>query len=538
MAAKLLGRARACVLGQPFATFVLPEDVAMFQRRCEAFAASSQTSVCEIRIRRADGSWFWARLDFFSAPSVSVTCRWPVRFTLWDVTDYQHAKELLRFHKMWIDEDGATMKVGGWQLDVATGEGSWTDGVARIYDLDPSAPTNRDIGIRFFPDESRPIIEKAVDSAIKFARPYDLELELVSAKGVRKWIRTIGHPVEENGRVVRVAGSFQDITERKRAEVERNNFAAQLQQAQRVASIGRLAGGVAHDFNNLLTSIMAHVELCRDELGVDSPVEEYLVEIMNAAQCSAGIVRQLLSLARKQAVMPEVLDLNEHIARTLTVLQRLIGENIDLVWLPQARRARVNVDPAQIDQILTNLIVNARDAITGNGTITVETMDTTLDADYCAEFEGMVSGDYVVVSVCDTGVGMTPEVQPHIFEPFFLPRRMRKAPDWGWPQSMTSSNRTTGILRFTANRAMDRPFGSFSPVTNRPKRFFRKSRNRLRPAGRKPYFWSRTKEAFGLRPRCFSGSSAMWFWRRKTRKRPCALSTNTQAPFTCWSPMS
>jgi two-component system, cell cycle sensor histidine kinase and response regulator CckA len=216
----------------------------------------------------------------------------------------------------------------------------------------------------------------------------------------------------------------EDITERVSLE-------SQLRQAQKMESIGRLAGGVAHDFNNLLTAIMGHTEACRRACPAGTEALSHLDAILDAARRSASITRQLLAFARKQAIAPVVLDLNEHVTGTLALLRRLIGEDIELAWLPNARSARVKMDPSQVDQVLANLAANARDAIAGVGKLTIETADASLDAAYCAEHAEAAVGDYVMLAVSDTGCGMDRETAAHAFEPFYTTKPMGKGTGLG-----------------------------------------------------------------------------------------------------------
>jgi CheY-like chemotaxis protein len=185
-------------------------------------------------------------------------------------------------------------------------------------------------------------------------------------------------------------------------------------------SVGRLAGGVAHDFNNMLGVILGHAELALEQADAAmAPISANLREIKKAGERSAALTQQLLALARKQTVAPRVLDLNETIDGTLSMLRRLIGENIDLAWLPGHGLGRVKMDSSQIDQILTNIALNARDAIQGNGKITIETAEAAFSDSYCAEHPGFVPGRYVSLMVSDNGCGMNQETLSHIFEPFF-----------------------------------------------------------------------------------------------------------------------
>ena len=227
---------------------------------------------------------------------------------------------------------------------------------------------------------------------------------------------TISPMRDASGQLVNYVAVKRDITEHLRLE-------AQFQQAQKMESVGRLAGGVAHDFNNLLMGIMGYAELCRDALEPRSPLRVYLDEITNGAKRSAAITRQLLAFARKQTIAPVVMDLNEAVPGMIKLLRRLVGEDIELVWKPGPGLATIKMDPSQLDQILANLTVNARDAIGGVGKLTIETANVTLDATFCARHEGAIPGSYVRLAVSDTGSGMDKATLAHLFEPFFTTKR-------------------------------------------------------------------------------------------------------------------
>ncbi|MCB2214978.1 transporter substrate-binding domain-containing protein [Desulfofustis glycolicus] len=203
------------------------------------------------------------------------------------------------------------------------------------------------------------------------------------------------------------------------SEQERKSLEQQLIQAQKMESVGRLAGGVAHDYNNMLGVIIGNAELLADTLAPSDHGYEEIEEILNAARRSADITRQLLAFARRQTIAPRSIDLNEAIELSLKMLRRLIGENIELIWHPGHERRKITIDPVQIDQILTNLCVNARDAIDDTGTITIETAGRTFDEAYCADHAGFIPGDFAVLVVSDNGTGMTKEQMNSIFEPFF-----------------------------------------------------------------------------------------------------------------------
>lgn len=211
----------------------------------------------------------------------------------------------------------------------------------------------------------------------------------------------------------------RDLTERKKAEKSRMELEGQLRQAQKMESIGRLAGGVAHDYNNMLSVILGYAELSLTKTTPGSVLHDNLSEILDAARRSAGITRQLLAFARKQTVEPQVLDLNVTVEGMLKILQRLIGEDLQLCWQPGTNLWPVLIDPSQVDQILANLCINARDAIAAGGTIHIETENRILDEEICHHHAGWRPGDYVRLVVRDAGCGMDAETMEKIFEPFF-----------------------------------------------------------------------------------------------------------------------
>ena len=240
--------------------------------------------------------------------------------------------------------------------------------------------------------------------------------------------------------------TVRDITERKRAEEERYALEVQLRQSQKLEAIGTLAGGIAHDFNNLLMGIMNYVELCRDAVGPDHPAHKWLDEISTDSERTANLTRQLLAFARKQTIVPKALDLNDAISGMLTLLRRLLGEDIDLAWQPGTALWPVEMDPSQLDQVLVNLTVNARDAIGDVGKLTIETMNITLDEAYCAEHVGTVSGDYVTLVVSDDGCGMDKDVLEHLFEPFFTTKEFGKGTGLGLPTVHGIVNQNDGFV--------------------------------------------------------------------------------------------
>jgi PAS domain S-box-containing protein len=222
-----------------------------------------------------------------------------------------------------------------------------------------------------------------------------------------------------------------DITEIKHAEVERGKLQTQLNQAQKMESVGRLAGGVAHDFNNMLGVILGHTELALLQADEKHDLYSDLKEIQKAAKRSADITKQLLAFARKEIISPKKLDLNDTVESMLNMLRRLIGEDIDLVWKPSAHLWPVKMDPSQIDQILANLCINARDAIDGVGKLTIETGRKSFDEEYCKDHPGFIPGDFMLLAVSDNGCGMDKDTLDNLFEPFFTTKDVGKGTGLG-----------------------------------------------------------------------------------------------------------
>jgi signal transduction histidine kinase len=216
-----------------------------------------------------------------------------------------------------------------------------------------------------------------------------------------------------------IAAQVATVLMRKQDEKEKIQLEEQLRHAQKMESVGRLAGGVAHDFNNMLSVIIGHANLGLALLAPDQPLHSSMEEILTAAQRSAELTRQLLAFARKQTIAPRVIDLSRIVSGIFKMLKRLIGEQIELVWNERGDLWPVKVDPSQIDQILANLCVNASDSITGYGKIFLETGNCLVDEGYCACNPGVVPGSYVRLSVSDSGCGMDKETRARIFEPFF-----------------------------------------------------------------------------------------------------------------------
>jgi signal transduction histidine kinase/ActR/RegA family two-component response regulator len=263
--------------------------------------------------------------------------------------------------------------------------------------------------------------------------------------------------------VSQLAHMAWDIVIGIRARNEKAALEHQLQQAQKMESVGRLAGGVAHDFNNMLGAILGHLELAIEQVDPGTPLREDLELAKHAAWRSADLTRQLLAFARRQTVALKVLDLNATVDGMLKMIERLIGEHISLAWHPSPGLWPVKMDPSQLDQVLANLCLNARDAIATVGTMTIETGNVTLDEHYCVANEGASPGDYVRLVVSDNGCGMDKETLSHLFEPFYTTKVLGKGTGLGLATVYGVIKQNHGFINVYSEPAVGTKFTLYLP---------------------------------------------------------------------------
>jgi len=271
--------------------------------------------------------------------------------------------------------------------------------------------------------------------------------------------------LNEQGAPDFIAGSLIDVTELKRSEAEKAKLEDQLHQSQKMEMVGRLAGGIAHDFNNMLTLILGHTEMALEHFDPSQTVYTDLEAIREAATRSADLTRQLLAFARKQIIMPEVLELDNLIGKMLPMLRRLIGENIKLIWIPNSKNSHLKIDPSQIDQIVVNLCVNARDAITNNGTITIETGHHLAHKSSDPEQPACES---VTLSVSDDGCGIEKNNLDHIFEPFFTTKEPGKGTGLGLSTVYGIVKQNNGTISCLSELKKGTTFTIHLPLYNAP----------------------------------------------------------------------
>ena len=367
------------------------------------------------RTRSGEYRWCEARLDT-RCDAAGI----PIRLSgfITDVTDLRREARLAH-------ETGNLTLIGGWELDLLSQELHWTAGTFQLHGVTPATYSpSVDTAIAFYAPDSQPVIRRLVERAIATGAPWDHVLQLDPAAGERLWVRVLGRVEWDGSRPVRLFGAIQDVSAQRRLEQE-------LLQSQKLEGIGRLAGGIAHDFNNLLTAILGYAELGMGALPPDNAVRADLEQIRRAGVHAAELTSQLLAFAGRQRVSPRAVDLGVLLEEVSPLLRRLAGDRVTIRVDCRPETWPVTVDPGPLEQVLVNLVINARDAMPAGGSITIAARNR--DARSLPRLEGqeVFATDAVEVSVTDTGIGIDPEALPLIFEPFFTTKARGKGTGLG-----------------------------------------------------------------------------------------------------------
>jgi two-component system cell cycle sensor histidine kinase/response regulator CckA len=383
---------------------LLPEDLTSAPARIRRLE-SGESLLSERFLRRADGSLLAVEISSRRLPDGSV------QGIIRDISQRRRAEEALRESELALQAVIHATPLAIETMDLEGNVQIWNPAAESMFGWSAEEV----VGL---PDPTTPPDLAEEEAALFDAERAGLEVSGLETRRRRKDGRTIDVQVssaplrDAAGEIRGVVSVISDVTERKRLE-------QQLLQAQKMDAIGRLAGGVAHDFNNLLTAITAYSDLLLSSLDERDPRREEVREIHSAAQRGAGLTRQLLSFSRKQVVQPQVVTTDSVVASLASLMRRLIGEDIELVLRTTTEGACVKVDPGQLEQAVVNLVVNARDAMPKGGRVTLETACIDVTEPILHPHGFVRPGAWVVISVADTGCGMTPEVMSHLFEPFF-----------------------------------------------------------------------------------------------------------------------
>ncbi|HVZ22250.1 MAG TPA: PAS domain S-box protein, partial [Vicinamibacterales bacterium] len=418
-AAENLGLGQAQLIGKTVADLFPPEQAAAFRQGVRQVIETGAILRSEDRLEVAGVElWNSTALHPLRDEHGRVTA---VAGIVRDITSRKRAEVALRHSEERLRQVIQASAIGIWDYDERAPQMYASPEQRAIWGLGPDEPVSFGDHMHLIHPDDRP----AVEAGIARLRESDdgvfaFEHRIVRPDGRERWLYVRGQAFYRGERgqrqLTRAIGATRDVTDEKRAAEEKADLQQQLFQAQKLEAVGRLAGGIAHDFNNILSIIIGCAEMAAGEV---SPlaVRDYLDEILKAATRSADLTRQLLGFARRQTVMPRVVDLNEFVSASLKMLRRVIGEHVSLSWHPGVGLWPVRIDPVQVDQILVNLVANARDAVADTGAVVIHTENVPVSSS--AMYAGVAPGEYVRLAVVDDGIGMDVETQRHLFEPFY-----------------------------------------------------------------------------------------------------------------------
>jgi PAS domain S-box-containing protein len=397
------------------------ESLPAFARAVVTLASGRPLVDCELPFRDREGRDLTV-LAYGRALPGSEASLDHVLVSFLDVTAQKEGERRLRESEALLKASQWIARLGHYVLDVEAGTWTSSEALDDIFGIGPETDRSIDAWLAIVhPDERGAMSDYLALEVLAQRRPFDRQYRIVRrSDGAVRWVHGRGElELSPLGRAVRMVGIIQDVTELRAAEEERLELAEQLRLAAKMESLGRLAGGVAHDFNNMLVVILGHVNLLLQTQGLSTEVREDLGAIQDAARRSAELTRQLLGVARRQPIRPEPLDLGEAVRGMRRVLERLSGEEIRLETRLAPDLWPTRIDPSQVDQVVTNLVANARDASGGRGTIRIETANATVEEPHAERTFQAGPGDYAALTVSDSGGGMDATTLRHLFEPFF-----------------------------------------------------------------------------------------------------------------------
>jgi PAS domain S-box-containing protein len=383
----------------------------------------------EVKLQRKDGSSFDGEINarkimFDSEPGIQVLVR--------DITERKQAEKKLRESEEKYRTILENIEEGYYEVDIAGNFTFFNDSLCRMlgYIKDELMGMNNR---QYTDQENAKKLYQAFNKVYKTGEPEKgFDWKVIRKDGTIRFVEASVSLIKDyRGQPIGFRGIVRDITERKRTEEEMVSLQEQLRQSQKIEAVGQLAGGIAHDFNNLLTVIKGYSQLSLLDLKESDPLWENIQEIQKATQRATDLTRQLLAFSRRQILDLKVLNLNTLLQDLNKMLRRVLGEDIELTTLLAKDLGRVKIDPGQIEQVILNLAVNARDAMPSGGKLTIETANVELDEEYARAHIGVTPGRYVRLSVSDTGFGMSKEVKEKVFEPFFTTKEKGKGTGLG-----------------------------------------------------------------------------------------------------------
>ena len=419
---RLLGFTPAELVGHPGFERVHPDDAPRLHAALRDIIASPGTPASlELRWRHKDGSW--RHIDAVAVDRLAEPAVGAIVVNFRDVSERRTAEAALRES----EERYRTLVEGVRDIIFALSPEGTIASLNPAFETITGLPREEWVGQpfeRLVHPEDLPLALELLGRVVRGELRPASQFRVRTAKGDYRVGEFSATPQLHEGRLVGILGIGRDVTERAQLE-------QQLRQAQKMEAVGRLAGGIAHDFNNILTAITGYADLLLEDLGATDPRRQDADEIHKAADRAAGLTRQLLAFSRQQVLQPTVLEVNKLVSDLEKMLRRLLGEDVELGTRLAPTTGRVKADPGQLEQVIMNLAVNARDAMPNGGKLTLETGNVNLDEAYAADHYPARAGPFVLLAVSDTGIGMSEETQAHMFEPFFTTKEKGKGTGLG-----------------------------------------------------------------------------------------------------------
>ncbi|MBI5632604.1 MAG: PAS domain S-box protein [Nitrospirae bacterium] len=404
---------------RPDGRHYLEEDCPM----CRSYQKGEVVRETEVFWRK-DGSSF--PVEYTVTPIMQGNTIAGAVITFEDITGRRMADEALRRSEGSLKEAQRIAHIGNWELDLVSNVLTWSDEIYRIFEVDPEKfGASYEIFLDAIHPDDRDFVNKAYNDSLMNRTPYTIVHRLLMKDGRVKYVgERCETEYDPEGKPMRSIGTVQDITEQKKLE-------EQLRQAQKMEVVGQLAGGIAHDFNNILSAIIGYGSLTQMKMRPDDPLKSNVEQILEAADRAAQLTHSLLAFSRKQTLNMKPVDLNAVVRRVEKLLVRLIGEDIDFGTCLSTTALTVMADSGQVEQVLMNLATNARDAMPMGGILAIRTEKITIGSDFVKMHGCERPGEYALVSVTDTGIGMDAETQKKIFEPFFTTKELGRGTGLG-----------------------------------------------------------------------------------------------------------
>ncbi len=437
-----------------------------FAREGESGVDPNRSRLMELEQIHKDGTRYWTEVTAKFLRDANGSICGIIGATR-DVSERRKSERALRESEALLRQAQDAAQLGHYVLNVTTGIWTCSEALEKVFGIAPDYPKSVEGWLEIVHPDDRDMMavyfrDEVIGKRQRFDKLYRI---LRKTDHSTQWVHGQGDlSIGPDGAPVTMFGIIQNVTRDVEADQRAEQLQSQLQQAVKLEAVGRLAGGVAHDFNNLLTIIGGNADLLLASLPDGEAGREELAEIKKASERAAALTAQLLAFSRKQMIAPRVVDINELVTGSTKMLKRLIGEDVELSFVPGAVAGRIRVDPHQLEQVFVNLAVNARDAMPQGGRLRVETGIVVVDEEYARTHLDAAPGSYVRISISDTGAGIAPDLLPHLFEPFFTTKEVGKGTGLGLSMVYGIVRQNEGFIDVESERGVGSKFHVYLPL--------------------------------------------------------------------------